>query len=145
MGLLGNNRIKAPKQVACFHCGRPTEVGARAMSIPCPHCHKRLILQDYKISSYHGASELFTCGDIVVEKKGHVVAPIKASTLTIQGKVQGNVDVRSRVTIAKTAWFRGDISAPNLIVESGAVLEGYLRIGPVSPPQPPPAPDSAPS
>ncbi len=99
------------------------------MSVFCPHCHKRLILEDYKIKTYYAVREFYTCGDIVVEKKGHVVAPVRAGTLTVKGKVQGSASTQGTVNIAKTGSFKGDIEAPSLHIESGAVIEGFLRIG----------------
>ena len=78
--------------------------------------------------------EFSTCGDVVVEKKGHVVAPIKAGNLTVKGKVQGHVTARGQVQIKKTGWFKGDLEAPCLVVESGAVMDGFVRIGPPTQP-----------
>ncbi|MGB2986054.1 MAG: polymer-forming cytoskeletal protein, partial [Phycisphaerae bacterium] len=101
----------------------------RAMSVFCPHCKKRLILEDFKIRSYYAVRDFSTCGDIAVERKGHVVAPIKVRNLTIKGKVQGHVTARGKVSIKKTGWFKGEIVAPRLHVETGAVLDSFLRIG----------------
>ena len=89
-----SKRAPAVKKVVCTNCARPAEVAHRAMSIFCPHCKKRLILEDYKITSYYAVREFFTCGDIVVHRKGHVVAPIKVEHLTVKGKVQGHVTAR---------------------------------------------------
>ncbi len=99
------------------------------MSIFCPHCKKRLILEDFKIRSYYAVRDFSPCGDIVVERQGHVVAPIKVDNLTVNGKVQGRVTARGKVSISKTGWFKGDIEAPSLYVESGAVLDATLRVG----------------
>ncbi len=123
-------REAAVKQVTCTHCDRPSKVAKRAMSVFCPHCKKRLILEDFKIKSYYAVREFFTCGDILVERKGHVVAPIKAGNLTVKGKVQGHVTIRGTVAIHKTAWFKGNIEAPCLRVVNGAVLDADLRVGP---------------
>lgn len=120
----------AVKLVFCTHCACPTEVAVKAMSVFCPHCNKRLILEDFKIKSYYAVREFDTCGDVVVERKGHVVAPIKAGNLTVKGKVQGHVTARGQVEIKKTGWFKGDLEAPCLVVECGAVLDGFVRIGP---------------
>ena len=120
----------AVKRVFCTHCARVMDVAVRAMSVFCPHCKKRLILEDFKIDSYYAVREFSTCGDVVIEKKGHVVAPIKAGNLTVKGKVQGRVTARGQVEIKKTGWFKGDLDAPCLLVENGAVLDGFVRIGP---------------
>lgn len=123
----------AVKQVVCTHCGSPTEVARRAMSVFCPHCKQRLILEDFKIRSYYAVRDFSTCGDIVVERKGHVVAPIKVGNLIVKGKVQGQVTARGKVSIAKTGSFKGEIQAPCLDVENGAVLDGFVRIGQTDP------------
>src|SRR3990170_1645941 len=94
----------AVKRVFCTHCAQVMEVSARAMSVFCPHCKKRLILEDYKINSYYAVREFYTCGDIIVEKSGHVSAPIRVANLTVKGKVQGRVTARGVVNIAKTGW-----------------------------------------
>ncbi len=118
-----------PKQVTCTHCDQASEVGQKAMSVFCPHCKKRLILEDFKITTYHGVREFATCGDVVVEKRGHVCAAVKVSNLTVKGKIQGNVIARGKVKVHKTAWFTGDLQAPSLTVEGGAKLNGFMRIG----------------
>jgi len=122
-------RPAAAKQVVCTHCARVTEVGRRAMSVVCPNCSKRLILEDYKITGYYGVREFATCGDIVVERIGTVAALIKVGNLTVKGTVQGNAFARGCVSIRKTGTYRGDIQAPVLRVESGAKLRGFVRIG----------------
>ena len=117
------------KRVTCTYCNEATEVAARAMSIFCPHCKKRLILEDFKVKSYHAVREFFTCGDVVIEKRGHVVAAVKAGKITIKGKVQGDVTSRGIATITKTGSLKGGLSAPALNIEQGASLDGFLRIG----------------
>ena len=130
MPLIAVNRQSLSKQVLCTHCAQPTDVPLRAMSIFCPHCRKRLILEDFRIETYYAVREFWTCGDILVERKGHVVAPIKARNLTVKGKVQGAVIARGTVNIKKNGWFKGQIQAPSLSIETGGFLEGLVNIGP---------------
>lgn len=120
----------AKKTVTCTYCDQPTEVAQRAMSVFCPHCKKRLILEDFKIRSYYAVRDFFTSGDVVIEKKGHVVASVKAGTLTVKGKLQGAVMARQLVSIRKGASFKGDLAAPRLEMEPGASLDGFVRIVP---------------
>lgn len=130
MPLLRTQRAASVKQIICTHCGQASEAGQRAMSVFCPHCHKRVVLENYKISGYYGVVEFATCGDIVVERSGHVVAPIKVSNLTVKGKVQGRIKARGKVLIGKTGSIKGDIVAPMLSVEPGGKLQGFLQIRP---------------
>ena len=129
MPSISTKHAPAVKKVICTHCEQPSEVARRAMSIFCPHCKKRLILEDFKITSYYAVREFFTCGDILVERKGHVVAPIKVGHLTVKGKVQGRVTARASVRICKKASFQGELETPVLLVESGATLNAFVRIG----------------
>lgn len=99
------------------------------MSIFCPHCKRRLILEDFKIRSYYAVTDFATCGNIVVERRGYVVGPVKVGDLTVKGKLQGHVTARGKVSIGKKGWFKGDLVAPRLQIQSGAVVDGFLRIG----------------
>jgi len=129
MPTIKRKQSTTPKQVICTHCAQPSEVGHKAMSVFCPHCRKRLILEDLKVTSYHAVREFTTCGDIVVEKRGHIAAAVKASFVTIKGKIHGNVCARSGVRLHKTASLQGDIETPVLVIESGATINGFVRIG----------------
>lgn len=117
------------KQVLCTHCGQKADVAQRAMSVFCPHCKKRLILEDYRFKTYQAVREIATCGHVTVEKKGVVSARVLAGNLTIKGRVQGNVRVRERIEITKTGTIQGDICASRLVVANGAKLDGFCRIG----------------
>jgi cytoskeletal protein CcmA (bactofilin family) len=37
------------------------------------------------------------------------------------------------VQIKKTGWFKGDLEAPCLVIEVGAVFDGFVRIGAAPP------------
>ncbi len=118
------------RHIRCTHCGAGIDVAPRALSVVCPHCNRRLAVEDLRIRSYHAVREVATCGNVVVDKRGHLVAStIKASNLTVRGKVDGDVFASVRVKVGNTGDVRGDVCAPRLLVESGATLEGFLRIG----------------
>ena len=99
------------------------------MSVFCPKCHKRIILENLKIRTYFAVTEFATSGDVVIERKGFVVAPIRADNVMIKGRMQGEIDARGRVTISKTGQMKGDVTALALVIENGASLDGFLRIG----------------
>lgn len=120
------------KQVVCTHCGLSSEASRRAMSVFCPHCHQRVILEDFRVRGYYGVSDFATCGDIVVERGAYVVAPIKAGSLAVKGKVEGSVIARGPVTVKKNGSLVGDIQAPSLLVERGGALRGFVHIEPIA-------------
>ncbi len=117
------------KRVLCTHCGGEDEVAERAMSVFCSHCRQRLILEDYRIKSYHAVREFATCGDVVVEKRGTVAARVIVGNLLVKGRVQGDVRARGKIEVTRSGEIRGDLSAPRLVVEGGATLKGFCRIG----------------
>ncbi|MCO6438024.1 MAG: polymer-forming cytoskeletal protein [Phycisphaerae bacterium] len=123
------SRQPALRTVHCTHCDRPSEVAVRAMSVFCPHCQKRLILEDYTIKGYYGVREFATCGDIVVERSGRVSAKIKTGTLVVRGQVQGDVRARQMVRVEKNGQLKGEIHAPALHIENGGSFNGFVRIG----------------
>lgn len=117
--------------VVCLHCGKPQEVGRKAMSITCRHCHKSLKLEDERIQEYRARRAVETCGIVTVEKKGYVVADrIHCGGLVVRGKVKGDVISRGPVLVGPEAEIKGDVTAPTLAVGAGAVLEGKYIIGP---------------
>jgi len=68
-------------------------------------------------------------GSLIIEQAGEVQAQVDVGVCVIRGAMRGNVTAKSRVEISKSARVQGDITAPVLIVEEGAVLSGKITIG----------------
>jgi len=117
------------RRIECPYCEQSVEVGMRSMSIFCPHCRQRVILENIKIKTYHATRDFVTAGDVVVEKTGTLSAPTRVMSLTVKGKVWGNVAARRRVCVKRTGSIKGDVVTPSLIVDSGGELNGHCRIG----------------
>jgi len=58
-----------------------------------------------------------------------VVADLVANTVSISGKVKGNVIGATKVELKSTAKVEGDISAPKFVMEDGAALSGKVDTG----------------
>jgi hypothetical protein len=117
--------------VLCLFCNQENEVGQRAMSITCRHCHKPLRLEDIRIKEYQARRQIDTCGTVVIEKKGNVISDrILCGAMVVRGKVKGQISSRGPVLISPEAEVTGDVTAPALAVGAGAILEGEYRIGP---------------
>ena len=120
--------------VACLYCGKPNDVGRRAMTVSCKHCYKSLNLQDVQIKAYEARRAVETCGVVTVEKKGNVVADrILCGGLIVRGKMKGAVTSRGPVLVGPEAEMKGSVTAPALAVGAGAILEGDYKIGPGTP------------
>lgn len=58
-----------------------------------------------------------------------VVADLVAKTVTISGKVKGNVMGAAKVELKSSAKVEGDITAPKFVMEDGAALAGKVDTG----------------
>ena len=116
--------------IYCIYCDKPQEVSAKAQSVSCKFCYKRLTLKDEAISGYAARRSVETVGIVTVEKRGNVVADrIICGGLIVRGKVKGSVQSRGPVLVGPEAEIKGDVTAPSLAVGAGAVLEGHFAIG----------------
>jgi cytoskeletal protein CcmA (bactofilin family) len=61
---------------------------------------------------------------VIVGDKGMVRGNLTAKSILVGGKVKGNIRATQRLELQNTANVEGDLSAPVLIIEEGAVYEG---------------------
>ncbi|MFI5402682.1 MAG: polymer-forming cytoskeletal protein [Planctomycetota bacterium] len=126
----------ATRAVVCTHCEKTIDIPATAMSVSCRHCHRRVIIEDLEIKSYHAVLRVATAGRIEVQKKGTLVADVRANELAVEGNLKGNVIALDRVVVGKKASVEGDVSCRTLAVEPGARLQGHFRVDPQFIPSP---------
>ena len=60
---------------------------------------------------------------------GKVRAEVHAKAVIVIGHVTGNVTAAERIEVKKSGLVDGDVRAPRLIVEEGAVLNGAVEMG----------------
>ncbi len=58
-----------------------------------------------------------------------VVADLVAKTVTISGKVKGNVTGLARVELRSTGSVEGDVTAPAFVMDDGAAISGKVDTG----------------
>lgn len=63
-------------------------------------------------------------GTLIVGANGQVDANISVATATINGSVNGDITASEKIQLGRTARVVGNIQAPRLTIEDGAVLEG---------------------
>ena len=125
---------KKRRTVQCPHCDAPIDVGGMTMSTVCPSCMKNARVEDLNVDTYWAGVEFFTAGKVKVEKRAVLVARVRALSLQVDGEVKGAVDLREGIRIGKQGRVLGDVRAPSLKVDEGAVLIGRVEITP-SPPK----------
>ena len=72
--------------------------------------------------------EIVSNDTLVVGDKGIVNATIRAGYVQISGEVVGNVTASERVELCANSRVYGDVDAPVVIIEDGAVFEGHCRM-----------------
>jgi len=65
---------------------------------------------------------------LTIQRSGHVDAEIRSEELTINGEASGNIDATSKVAISSSAKVTGDIKAPVIVIEDGAVFNGTIQM-----------------
>jgi excisionase family DNA binding protein len=67
-------------------------------------------------------------GNLTIGEEGMVEAQIVGDNIVIAGKVKGNIFAKDRLELRPTALLEGDIQAPRLIIQEGAVFIGHCRM-----------------
>ncbi len=68
-------------------------------------------------------------GHLILGSNAVVKATIKTGVLTNYGKIMGNVEALKKLELLKGAELNGDVKTPDLIVESGCILNGKCTMG----------------
>jgi hypothetical protein len=124
--------------ITCLYCGKPQEIGRKAMSVTCKFCHKSLKLEDLAFKQYEARRAIETCGVVTVEKKGNVISDrVLCGGLVVRGKLKGHITSRGPVLVGPDAEIKGDVTAPSMAVGAGAILDGQYKIGEKAEPSPP--------
>lgn len=67
-------------------------------------------------------------GTLIVSSGGRVDADIEVATARINGLINGDIIASERLELGRTAQVHGNIQAPVLVIEQGAIFEGGCRM-----------------
>ena len=67
-------------------------------------------------------------GDLYVSENASVTATVEAKTVSVKGKVKGDIYATGRVELYPTAALEGDITSPDIIMESGCQFNGICSM-----------------
>lgn len=73
--------------------------------------------------------EIHSPGDLTVGNGGFVEGLVEIGTIHVFGEVHGNIRAKQKIVINAPAVVKGDIMAPSLVIEDGAVFEGNCSMG----------------
>ena len=68
--------------------------------------------------------------EVSVGQSGRVSADIKAKVIKIEGEVTGDIAGGEKVVISKSGNVRGNIVAPRVTLEDGAIFKGSIDMDP---------------
>ena len=79
---------------------------------------------------------------VTIGANGKVTAQVEAKNVVVIGHVAGNVTAGERVEVQATGVVDGDIEAPRLLIQEGAVVNGSISMGAAPAAKSAPAPAS---
>lgn len=68
-------------------------------------------------------------GDLTIEPDAQITGELRAHTVLVGGKVQGNVHATSRVELLESGILIGDLKAASLTVAAGSRMRGKVEFG----------------
>lgn len=83
--------------------------------------------------------------EVSVGESGQVSADIKARVARVDGEVNGDITANEKVVISKSGNVRGNIVAPRVTLEDGAIFKGSIDMDPAVTSHGKPAQPSQPS
>ena len=70
---------------------------------------------------------------LTIGAEGRVKAEVHAKSVVVVGHVTGNLSAADRIQVEATGIVDGDVKAPRLVIQEGAMLNGAVEMG--SPPK----------
>jgi cytoskeletal protein CcmA (bactofilin family) len=66
--------------------------------------------------------------DLYIDEKAEVEADIVANIVSVKGRVKGNISAKEKVELFACASVDGDVTAPQITMETGCRLNGACRM-----------------
>ena len=73
--------------------------------------------------------DIAATGNVTVGEHGEVNGEIRASVVTIGGKVLGTIHSKEKLVLESKALLKGDLITKILVIEAGAKFEGNSSMG----------------
>jgi cytoskeletal protein CcmA (bactofilin family) len=74
--------------------------------------------------------DITSAGVLTVGENAEIHAEIKTKSVTVLGKVTGNITVEERCELKARAVLQGDLKAARLVIEEGATFIGKSEVSP---------------
>lgn len=84
---------------------------------------------DVEVSGLHMVGNIVAIGAAAMDSSSEVEGDVTAKSMTLNGKIWGNVQVTDRLILESSAVICGHVTAEKLSVDEGAVIQGEILIG----------------
>ena len=74
----------------------------------------------------HG--DVKSSGDIITAKDSVINGSVESQNASISGKIKGNLTIKSKITLKKSAYLEGDLKAAIITLEEGAKFDGMCSM-----------------
>lgn len=74
------------------------------------------------------SGQIKASGDLYIGSEAQVEARVEANVVSLKGRLKGNIYAKTRVELFSTATVEGDITAPDIIMESGCRFNGMCKM-----------------
>jgi cytoskeletal protein CcmA (bactofilin family) len=68
-------------------------------------------------------------GTLTIAENGFIRGEVRAKSVKLRGKVEGNISATERCELLAGCTLRGDVEAPRLVVDENAIFLGSAKIG----------------
>ncbi len=109
---------------------RPTATKDTAVTILTSGCHFTGKLYCRGSTRIGGKieGEIISEGLLIIEEGAFIAAQITAEEVVVQGVIKGRLKAKTRVELAATCRFEGDLLTPTLVVNEGAHFNGRSQM-----------------
>lgn len=76
----------------------------------------------------HVEGEILAHSMVIIGTNGSIVAQIKAESVVIEGRVNGDVFATHRIELRAGARVLGNLCAPGIMIHDGAIFEGHCSM-----------------
>lgn len=84
--------------------------------------------EDLELDGQFEGTIRFENSQLTVGANGRIQAEIQARSIVVLGRVTGNLKATERIEIQATGVVHGDLHAPSLQIQEGAVLNGRIHM-----------------
>jgi cytoskeletal protein CcmA (bactofilin family) len=68
-------------------------------------------------------------GNLVIEVGAKLTGQVRATTITVAGELEGNIDGAKRVELLETGVIAGDVKAGSVTIAAGSRMRGQVEFG----------------